>query len=784
MKAYRSISILLCLAMLFGAIASLAACDINEDVIFEDTKENEGNTATEVCSDKESETETEAQSSTNQPPVTIPIEYDPPASEFVGAQFAFALKLFKESLNQQEGNDSLLISPLSVALALAMTANGADGETLAELEELLGLPIAELNEEFENYVGSLTCRDKAKLHIANSIWLKENEVTLRKEFADLTEQYYKADVHARPFDQATADEINAWVDQNTDGMIKKLFDELNSEAVLYLINALVFDAKWASQYQDNSVGSNEFLTIDSILKKVDMLKSEEYGYLNDGMAQGFVKNYEDNYCFVAMLPQEDISLDQYIAQLDAQKLYTLVNNPLEVAVDVSIPKFKYEYSANLADTLQAMGLDRCFVGQGADFSGIGSCSSGDLAISRVLHKTVIELTEAGTRAAAVTAVEDVPESIPIPPAYSVILNRPFVYMILDRKTCLPIFMGTVTDIPDGEVLGQQESVELVYEDSIEVPLMYDMPEVVRELFADFLVTQKNQKPYGPTMMRIGSEEELAAFTAICLSNKTSFSPSLPEGFFNENCLIVTHQIAFSGMVEYDVRESALLQNQGNTQLVLNVDARCPYMMTDDEKCWFIVVGLSKDAATPDREYSVRFENIFYEPEVVKIPLEGVCVKIDCTGESAPYLAEIAEPANMTDGNIFIKIDNFDDLKQLNNVLQQSVFRTVNTEGDMSYTQLVEELDASYFEKYSLLIAYVAENSEITRHRLKYTSLYHQGRIGKDTVIMTVERMRSAYDKGETGMAGWLICGTLSKDTAEISDLYYEIEFQNSWALDY
>lgn len=768
---YRFISLLLCLSLLFGVLTAFSACDTHQEPI-----------DSEIETSQSSETDSDIPTQTD-PPITIPVEYDPPASEFISTQFAFALKLFKESLNQQEGNDSMLISPLSIALALAMTANGAEGETLAELEELLGLPVSELNEEFENFVGALTSRDKAKLHIANSIWLKESEVALRKEFADLTAQYYKADVHARPFDRATADEINAWVDRNTDGMIKKLFDELDPEAVLYLINALVFDAKWASQYQKIDVRSDEFLSIDGILKKVDMLKSEEYGYLNDGMAQGFVKNYEGNYCFVAMLPREDVSLDQYVAQLDTQKLYALVNNPLKVSVDVSIPKFKYEYSANLADTLQAMGLDRCFVGQGADFSGIGSCSSGDLAINRVLHKTAIELTEAGTRAAAVTAVEEVPESEPMPPAYSVTLNRPFVYMILDRKTCLPIFMGTVTDIPDGEVLGQKESVELVYEDSIEVSLMYE-PEVVRELFADFLVTQKNQKPYGPTMMRIGSEEELAAFTAICLSNRTPFSPSLPEGFFKENCLIVTHQIAFSGMVEYDIREAALLRNQGNTQLVLNVDARCPYMMTDDEKCWFIVAGLSKEAATPDREYSVQFENIFYVPEEVSIPLDGVCVKIDCTGESAPYLAEIAEPSHMTDGNTFIKIDNFDDLKQLNTVLQQSVFRTANTEGDMSYTQLVEELDASYFEKYSLIIAYVAENSEITRHRLKYTSLYHQGKIGKDTVIMTVERMRSAYDKGDTGMAGWFICHTTSKQTAEINNLYYEIEFQNSWALDY
>ena len=712
---YRFISLLLCLSLLFGVLTAFSACDTHQEPIDSDVETSQS-----------SETDSDISTQTD-PPITIPVEYDPPASEFISTQFAFALELFKESLNQQEGNDSMLISPLSVALALAMTANGAEGETLAELEELLGLPVAELNEEFENFVGALTSRDKTKLHIANSIWLKENEVALRKEFADLTAQYYKADVHARPFDRATADEINAWVDQNTDGMIKKLFDELDPEAVLYLINALVFDAKWASQYQDNSVRSDEFLSIDGILKKVDMLKSEEYGYLNDGMAQGFVKNYEGNYCFVAMLPREDVSLDQYVAQLDTQKLYTLVNNPLEVSVDVSIPKFKYEYSTNLADTLQALGLDRCFVGQGADFSGIGSCSSGDLAIYRVLHKTAIELTEAGTRAAAVTAVEEVPESEPMPPAYSVTLNRPFVYMILDRKTCLPVFMGTVTDIPDGEVLGQQESVELVYEDSIEVSLMYE-PEDIRELFVDFLVTQKNQKPYGPTMMRIGSEEELAAFTAICRDNQISFSNSFSKNFFDQYCLIITHETAGSGMIEYDIREAALLRNQDTSQLTINIDARCPYIATEDAKYWFIVAGLPKEAATSDSIYSVQFNNVI-------LPIEFTPSYSNCLAmpwfENTDQLFEqyVINKEGVAGGKApILKISSHEELDTLT--------KLVCPDG----TGKLFDLPDNYFDKNKLLLTYLVEDSGSVWYEIASCALLEfQRDDGSNDIILSVDR---------------------------------------------
>lgn len=715
MMKNRFICFLLCLSLLFGVLTAFSACDTHQEPI-----------DSEVETSQSSETDSDIPTQTDSP-ITIPVEYDPPASEFISTQLAFALELFKESLNQQEGDDSMLISPLSVALALAMTANGAEGETLAELEELLGLPVAELNEEFENFVGALTSRDKAKLHIANSIWLKESEVALRKEFADLTAQYYKADVHARPFDRATADEINAWVDQNTDGMIKKLFDELDPEAVLYLINALVFDAKWASQYQKIDVGSDEFLSIDGILKKVDMLKSEEYGYLNDGMAQGFIKNYEGNYCFVAMLPREDVSLDQYVARLNAQKLYALVNNPLKVSVGVSIPKFKYEYSTNLADTLQAMGLDRCFMGQGADFSGIGSCSSGNLAINRVLHKTAIELTEAGTRAAAVTAVEEFTESEPMPPAYSVTLNRPFVYMILDRKTCLPIFMGTVTDIPDGEVLGQQESVELVYEDSIEVSLMYE-PEDIRELFVDFLVTQKNQKPYGPTMMRIGSEEELAAFTAICRDNQISFSNSFSKNFFDQYCLIITHETAGSGMIEYDIRESTLLRNQDTSQLTINIDARCPYICTADAKYWFIVAGLPKEAATPDMEYSVQFKNVILPIEFT--PSYSNCLAMPWL-ENADQLLEqyVINKGDVADGEApILKISSHEELDAL--------YKLVCPDG----TGKLFDLPDNYFDKNKLLLTYLVEDSGSVWYEIASCALLEfQRNDGSNDIILSVDR---------------------------------------------
>lgn len=714
MKFYRLVSLLLCTAMVLGVFISLVACAIeNSDNGFESS------------SDKESSTEEQHY------PVTLPSDFLVSTGNmdgFANAQMNFSLKLFKESVKQREDNSSLLISPLSVALALAMTANGADGETRTELESLMGMPIEELNEAFRSYTESLSARKDSKLHIANSIWFREGCVQLHDKFVKANEFYYEADILQHPFDQSTVDEINGWVNKNTDGMIKKLLGQLDSDAMLYLINALVFDAKWAFQYHEHDVSRDKFTTVDNMLKEVDMLNSEEYNYLNDGLAQGFIKSYEGNYSFVALLPTENISLDQYVAQLDAQKLYSLINNPLRTSVAVKIPKFKYEYSIDMAGVLQAMGLEHCFEGQGADFSGIGSCVSGNsLAISRVLHKTAIELTEAGTKAAAVTSVEMVEECEPTPPAYSVHLDRPFVYMIVDSETCLPIFMGTVTDIPDGEVLGQQESVELVYEDSIEVSLMYE-PEVVRELFADFLVTQKNQKPYGPTIMRIGSEEELAAFTAICLSNRIPFSPSLPEGFFKENCLIITHETAGSGMIEYDVRKSILLRNQDTSQLTIHVDAKCPYMFTEDAKYWFIVAGLPKEAATPDSIYSVQFKNVI-------LPIELTPSFSDCLAmpwfENTDQLFEqyVINKEGVAGGEApILKISSHEELDTLT--------KLVCPDG----TGKLFDLPDNYFDKNKLLLTYLVEDSGSVWYEIASCALLEfQRDDGSNDIILSVDR---------------------------------------------
>ena len=179
-----------------------------------------------------------------------------------------------------------------------------------------------------------------------------------------------------------------------------------------------------------------------------MMYSSEYAYLQEEQAQGFIKYYSDRkYAFAALLPEEGVSLRDYVASLTGERLYELLSDPVEIDVETAIPKFEAEYDILLNPVLEGMGMQSAFDPGAADFSGIGTSLNGNLYISRVLHKTYIAVDEKGTKAGAATAVE-IQDECCIEPAEKriVYLDRPFVYMIIDCQENLPVFIGTVTEL--------------------------------------------------------------------------------------------------------------------------------------------------------------------------------------------------------------------------------------------------------------------------------------------------------------------------------------------------
>ena len=358
----------------------------------------------------------------------------------------FAVRLFKASL---EDGENTLISPLSVLVALSMTANGADNETLTQMQNVLGMPIDQLNTWIHSYMKNLPEADKYKLSLANSIWFTDDErFTVNQDFLQTNADYYGADIYRAPFDDATCKDINKWVKDNTDGMIKNILDQIPQEAVMYLINALAFDAEWQDIYFESQVREGQFTTENGEKRNVDMMYSEENKYLEDKHATGFIKYYKDRkYAFAALLPREGTTVSEYIASLDGEHLNELLANAKSAVVYTSIPKFETEYDVDMSAVLSGMGMSDAFSGATADFSKLGQSTAGNIFINRVLHKTFISVDERGTKAGAATVVEMTDESaMIIEDPKQVFLDRSFVYMLIDCETNIPFFIGTMMDV--------------------------------------------------------------------------------------------------------------------------------------------------------------------------------------------------------------------------------------------------------------------------------------------------------------------------------------------------
>ena len=354
----------------------------------------------------------------------------------------FALRLFREAYDGK----NTLISPLSAMLALAMTANGAKGDTLAQMESAFGTSLDELNEFFYSYRAGLTQTEKSKLTLANSIWLR-GDYDVLPAFLQTNADYYGADAFRAAFDEETVGEINEWVNEKTDGMIPELLDGISRDTVLYLINALAFDAEWDHPFSSSATKSGKFTKENGKEVNVDYMNGKEIGrcYLSNDQAQGIFKYYAGGkYAFVALLPNEDVSLSDFVASLDGESLRSLLTKPWGgVEVNVTLPKFEVKYTVDLSAAVKRMGMTSAF-DYDADFSGITTMPEG-VYVGSILQKTFLSMNEKGTRAGAATALEMKALSVDPPKQMTVRFTRPFVYMLVDTRNYLPLFIGTLND---------------------------------------------------------------------------------------------------------------------------------------------------------------------------------------------------------------------------------------------------------------------------------------------------------------------------------------------------
>ena len=369
----------------------------------------------------------------------------------VTANTQFGFNLFDE-IRKTEQDTNIFISPFSVSLALAMTRNGAAGETeqaMTNTLQLQGLDTEAINIGYAGLRQTLLIADpKVTLAIANSLWARQG-VLFNQSFLQRNAQLFGAEISTLDFtDLRTVETINQWVDTNTNGKITKILDEIDPAAVLFLINALYFKGTWQEEFDPSETREGPFHLATGDVKQVPMMRQErQYPYYRGENFQGISLAYGDGrmrmYIF---LPDRESDLNSLLENLNAESWENWMSQFHGQDVSLVMPKFKLEYERNLNDTLKALGMDIAFAPDLADFSRMAPLESlgKNLYIGEVLHKTFVEVNEEGTEAAAVTSVGVRATSVP-PPPIPFIVDRPFFFAIRDNQTKTVLFMGAVID---------------------------------------------------------------------------------------------------------------------------------------------------------------------------------------------------------------------------------------------------------------------------------------------------------------------------------------------------
>lgn len=378
----------------------------------------------------------------------VQIELSLKQKEVIESANEFAFSLFKPLVADAKGSGNIMISPFSVSSALSMTLNGASGETFEAMKDALAYSdktLEEINETYLKLMNDMISVDpRVVMEIANSVWVEKN-LTVKQPFMNSLETWYKAE--ARSFDvtdPAAVKMVNDWIAGKTHDKIKNMLESLDPDIAMLLVNAVYFKGKWRNQFDPDETGLKPFYVTGDAPVQVQMMhQKENFRVVNTGNATLVELPYgQGNYSMVVMLPDVGVTLSEALQLVTPENWYTWMTN-LENAVsevDLSLPRFKYEYKRKLNDDLTNLGMGVAFNPMLADFSNM--CDRG-LFISFVLHQTFIETNEEGTEAAAATIVGM--ELTSVPNTRVVNVNRPFLYFIRETTTGTIVFMGQVTD---------------------------------------------------------------------------------------------------------------------------------------------------------------------------------------------------------------------------------------------------------------------------------------------------------------------------------------------------
>jgi serpin B len=368
-------------------------------------------------------------------------------AQLITADFRFGFKLYSELL-QHNGDRNIFISPLSIAFALQMTYNGASEATrqaMARTLELQGLKLHDLNAANGRLKSALESLDpKVQLEIANSLWARQG-IELLPAFIEQNKTSYHAEVQALDFLSPNAPgKINSWVSDKTHGKIQKIVDQISPDTLLYLINAIYFKGKWATQFNPAQTQEENFTLANQSEKRVPMMRqSGRYPYFENEKFQAVSLPYGDKrISMLIFLPKSGTALGEFHRMLTAENWVGWMNQLRETKGNIRLPRFKVEYETSLKPALSALGMASAF-DQRADFSQMVAPPTRAF-ISDVKHKTFVEVNEEGTEAAAVTSTEMQTVSLKPQENFEMVVNHPFFFVLQDNRSGAILFMGTIT----------------------------------------------------------------------------------------------------------------------------------------------------------------------------------------------------------------------------------------------------------------------------------------------------------------------------------------------------
>ena len=380
--------------------------------------------------------------------LTAQLPNAPVDSKLVDANTKFGFKLFSEIL-KQDSKKNVFVSPTSVAIALSMTYNGANGETqqaMAKALELQGMSLQDVNQANEALKASLENADPAvQLSIANSLWAKQG-TNFKPDFMQRNQQFYKAKVTELDFAKPDAtNTINSWVKENTRGKIDKIVQQIQPDNVLFLINAIYFKGNWTKKFDKGATTERPFYLSNGTQKQHPLMsQSGKYRYFENDTLQAVSLPYgKGRLNLYVFLPKKNTNLDAFQQQLAVENWQEWMTQFRMRQGSIQLPRFKFDYDIQLNDALKALGMESAFNEAKANFSNMTSAS---VKINEVKHKTFVEVNEEGTEAAAATSIGIVGTAVARPEEpFQMIVDRPFFCAIRDNQTGTILFMGSIRE---------------------------------------------------------------------------------------------------------------------------------------------------------------------------------------------------------------------------------------------------------------------------------------------------------------------------------------------------